>query len=341
MIKTLKIVLLLLLPLTTIAQEKYILFEDGHAFDTVKVGSFKLLNNHVTLSLDSESRRAFNILNLYFSKYDFKAHGLDSKAFSLAINDGDRLNNDVLITLTPLTDSLGNKIKKMGSLKNLEILRPEELLQIAIRNLHRCFTENDVAKDDIPGVIKSLKYRVIIRKRNSYYLVTAPVLTEFYLIDRQSYLFPSQYHYGEINIGDRSQTTYFNGFDIDSILHKTMSGTSNDYYPIRTIARKTYISSGGSVDGLNSYTYWSFPTYTGGLPGIGRFQFIEGVGIINGTYGNYFDKHFLVTLENNNLLEDHNGPFRMKVLTINGLDLKQYAERINSSSNKGIIKPSE
>jgi hypothetical protein len=290
---------LLFFSLQGMAQKiQYVVFEEHSIQDTINVAPFNLVYNHVKLADSLKRTSGLDILNLYFSKYNFKAYGLDRKAFVQGATDFKKFENDVLITFTPLTDSLKYKMVKLSNdeVKNLTIVKPEELLQIAIKNLYRCFTTNDIAGDEIPGVIKSTKYKLLIKKGNTFYRVNTQVLTEYYLINRASYLFPSQYHYGEINVGNKDQTRYFSGQDIREILRQVPSGTMNDYYPSITIARGIYLSSVELIDNCNVYTYWSYPTYFEGIPGIGRFQFIEGVGIVNGIYGAYLVKNFLTNL---------------------------------------------
>jgi len=336
--KRLAVIFLLFCSVPCFAQKgTYIIFEERAAFDTIKFGGMKLLYNHVQL-YNNENKPRLEVLNLYFSKDNFKAAEFDGKTFSEAATDYQKLTNDVLITLTPLGDSLQDKLIKVSTkaLSNMTIMKPEELLQEAIKNLHSCFSENDMRRDAKPGIIKTLKYKLLIKKGNAYYLVKTPILTEYYLIDKASYLYPSQYHYGEINVQSPGLTSYVSGQDVFEILQQHTSSTTNNYYPIRTVSRRTYLSNVQRKDSCNIYTYWTYPGFTNDMVGIGKFQFIEGVGIVNGTYGTYLRKNFMVEMENNPsaVFEDFNGSFTLVPGVVNGLELAQYLSKQNNIAHQ-------
>ncbi len=334
------IIFILTLKLNAFGQNKqYIIFEEHAPFDTVNISPFKLLYNHVVISGKNGNGPSLNIFNLYFSKYNFQIGGLDSKAFVKSTADYRKIGNDVLITFIPLTDSLKQKMVRLTSaeVSNLTILKPEEILQSAIKNLYRSFTENSITKDDIPGIIKTMRYKLLIKKGNSYYGIDSDILTEFYLIDRESYLFPYQYHGGEINIAAPGETQYFNGGAISNILKKFPSNNLNNYYSIKAVSNRTFPDSVEASDIFSVYTYWNNPIHSNRLSGIERFQFIEGIGIINGAFGLYFGKHFLMTPENDDKMKDFNGEFRMTLSTINGVGLKKYGEEIKKRRKPGQI----
>ena len=329
--KLIPVLCLLLISLTKLSAQTsgYIVFEDRSGIDTVNVGSFKMLNNHVELERGNKS---FHIFNLYFSKHNFRCYGLDRKAFTEANDDFHRIENDVLITLTPLTDSLERKMTPIATddVERQHLIKPEDLLQEAIKNLFGSFSRNDIArKGSLPEIIKTTRYKMLIKRGGKYFRINAPILTEYYLIDAANYLFPDQYHYGEINASTPGQTRYVTGEIVDSILHRNSSGTANSYFPVETIARKTYLSSYCAEDGCAIFTYWVYPSRLNGPLGIGRFQFIVGIGIVNGTYGTFFDRNFIMHLENNlvTTVDDYNGPLVMKIKSINGLSLKNVCEK--------------
>jgi hypothetical protein len=309
--------------------QDYIVFEDTGHVDTLSVESFKLLNTHIELSREG---RPFHIFNFYFSKQGFRAYGLDRGAFTKAFADYRQIKNDVLVTLTPLTDSLEQKMKRLKAdeVKGLHLVDFQCLLQNAIKNLHRSFSRNDIRQDDKPGIIKTTRYKMLIKRHGVYYKVEVPVLTEYYLIDKAGYLFPDGYHYGEINVMSPGQTKYVTGIIVDSILHQNQSGTRNGYFPIAAIAERTYLSACSKQDSCNIYTYWTYPVHLNGLLGVGRFQFIEGIGIVNGTYGSFFDKKFIMHLENNFIKseDDYNGRFVMKLKSINGMPINKVCEKL-------------
>ncbi|HTK21555.1 MAG TPA: hypothetical protein VL442_18680 [Mucilaginibacter sp.] len=310
----------------------YIVFEDNDRLDTVQEGRFKLLSTHVKLIRGSKAEKRFDIFNLYFSPNSFRAFGLDRKALVKGYSDFRQIENDVLITLTPLTDSLSFKTTKLKSdeINNLHLVQWGDLLQEAVTSLCSSFSVNDISQEYTFKPIKTKGYKMLIKRNNVYYRVDSPVLTEFYLIDVASYLFPDGYHYGEINVAEPSLTNYVTGPMIDSILRHNPSGTKNGYYPMETISRRTYLSSYNKQDSCNIYTYWAYPVGLNGLSGIGRFQFIQGIGIVNGTYSSFFDKNFIIHLENSLItpFDDYNGPFMMKIESVNGMSLKELCQRI-------------
>ncbi|MBS1520010.1 MAG: hypothetical protein JST50_03350 [Bacteroidetes bacterium] len=319
-----------------------LVFEEKAAFDTVKLQGVKLLYNHVKLYSSQDNPR-LDIFNFYFSTNNFKASELNRKGFSEALTNYHKLTNDVLITITPLTDSFNAKLIKVSTtdLSKMVIMKPEELMQEAIRNLHHCFSENDMQHDDKPGVTKTFRYKLLIKRGNSYYAIKAPILTEYYLIDKACYLYPIQYHYGEINTQKPGWTNYVSGQDILDVLRQHTSSVNNNYYPIRAVSRRTYPRNLERKDSCNLYTYWTYPGFPDDMVGIGKLQFIEGVGIVNGTYGTYFNKNFMIDLENNQYgyFEDFNGPFVLKIKSINGLPLEELCKRIYETGNQpGKIK---
>jgi hypothetical protein len=179
----------------------YIVFEDNDRLDTVQEGRFKLLSTHVKLIRGSKAEKRFDIFNLYFSPNSFRAFGLDRKALVKGYSDFRQIENDVLITLTPLTDSLSFKTTKLKSdeINNLHLVQWGDLLQEAVTSLCSSFSVNDISQEYTFKPIKTKGYKMLIKRNNVYYRVDSPVLTEFYLIDVASYLFPDGYHYGEIN----------------------------------------------------------------------------------------------------------------------------------------------
>jgi hypothetical protein len=326
--------ILLMFMLPTFSQSgQYILFEERPPFDTVNLAPFKLLYNHVKLST-SKGNPGLEIFNLYFSKFNFQSYGLDGNAFFEAVTDYRKLQNDVLITVTPLTDSLKFNLVKISEndVQHLRVLKSEDILQLGIKELYRTFTADGIQHDKNRGFIKTFRYKLLIKKGNAYYRLDVPVLTEYYLIDKANYLFPVQYHYGEINVMAKGQTRYFDGQDIFDILQEYRS-----YSPRAQLLLRTYLSKVKTENGLNIYTYWTYPGND--ILGIGKFQFIEGVGIINGSFGSYFDKHFIISLENNiyGTLDDFNGPMRLTTQSINGLSLKAYEDKINKARPPGMI----
>ncbi|HVS92230.1 MAG TPA: hypothetical protein VHE59_09375 [Mucilaginibacter sp.] len=313
----------------------YIVFEELSGIDTLHEGPFKLLNNDVELSRNGKS---FHIFNLYFSKHNFRAYGLDRKAFTKAYDDYKQIENDVLITLTPLTDSLEQKMTRLSTneLAGLHLFKPDNLLQNVIKNLYGAFSKNDIKPDGLSGLVRTTRYKMLIKRNGTYYRVDAPILTEYYVIDKASYLFPDGYHYGEINVASKVATKYVTGNIIDSILHHNPSGTFNSYYPRMTIEDRTYLSACVSTDSCNIYTYWSYPP-----KGIGRFQFIEGIGIVNGTYNAFFDKNFIIHVENDLITpdNDYNGPFVMKIKSVNDLPINEVCKKTYRTDNpSGIVK---
>ena len=310
---------------------KYILYDDSGKFDLTNIAGVKLLSTHIILSKDGTEEKWFNIFNLYYTTNNFKPFGLDRQALAKSFDDFHEFKNDVLVTMSPLTDGLEKNQTKLSpaDLNKLTILSYADLLQEAIKALYLSFSVNDIKREYSTRPIKTLQYKLLIKRNGDYFRVNCPVLVEFYLIDAESNLFPDGYHYGEINLASEQQTTYVSGTIVDSILHKNPSGTNNSYYPRRFIGRRTYPSARIRKDSCDVYTYWTYPIGLDGVMGIGRFQFIPGIGVINGTYTSYFDKNFITHLENNIIKpsDDYNGPFLMKVKSINGITLKAFEKK--------------
>lgn len=290
--KKLILIFLILNVFDCLAQtEKYIVFEKTALFNSVSISKFKLRYNHVLLNSKSQDKREFNIFNMYFSKNNFNTAAIDKEAFRLGSLDFTKLNNDILITISPVDTSSKLKLDKLSptEFKKYAIIDPKDLLQDATTNLYRSFIKDEIANsNNNSGQIKTRKYGLIIKDKKEYYLVkSSSVLTEFYLVDDMSYLFPNQYHFGEISTS--THTKFYTIQDIIDLREKYNSlhlGFNNPLFSDMMIPIGIDTIQ---VPDFRAIRYATLPPI-----GTGIFQFINGIGIINGSYDSILNKNYQV-----------------------------------------------
>ncbi|OCX51838.1 hypothetical protein BEL04_17665 [Mucilaginibacter sp. PPCGB 2223] len=313
------LLLLFFLTHTAIAQEaKYIVFEEKPGGGEMVTKPFKIKTTNIELSSIENSSQRMSIYNFYFSKNRFIPAGLDKEAFRESYNDYKKINNDIVVTMTPLNFSAKSNISKLSSeeVRHLDVMTPEQLLQTAIINLYQCFTEGEISRpNNATGDIKTEKIKLIIKKSNEYFLVNSPVLTEYYLVDECSYAFPTQYHYGEINTASNLYSQYFTLKDIVNfrlkygLIDKDSKLLSNKILPMQ-------------IDSIAAiYPVIEYNTYPS--KGIGSFYFLTGVGIINGSYDIFLNAE-LKMHHDIDILEL--GKMQFAPLTINGVSFKDYSK---------------
>lgn len=320
---------LLLSSLSIYAQAQYVIFEEKPLFDTTLVSPFKLRQTHVELLNKTARHRTLNIYNLYYSKYAFDGGGIDKIGFKKALTDYKSFGNDILILITPLTDSLNNKLIKLQSaeIAKLNIIPNDDLLRTAIKNLYAAFTHGEIAGSQNPYTLTSKKYGLIIKKGNDYYKVNATVQTQMFLIDTEQYLFPNQYHDGEINASLPINTAYFN--------EKKISQLRKEYDNIDKAGKlfkdRIYPAGIDSVAGIYpAIKYISYPLY-----GIGAFYFYQGLGIINGSFDQYIND---VTKANYDIENFKTGIMLYNPVKINSVPIVKALKQIKGRlSHKKIL----
>jgi hypothetical protein len=219
----------------------HILFKVKDFDKTEDVSSFKLRYTDVTLVNKQANHKNLHVFNLYFSCGKPLGGAFNKSRYSVSTLKYNELSNDLLITITPLTDSLELKMIKLDKNEftaNLAVYTAQQLLDDAVKRLYNEFTRRDISNQNTtPSNLRTMRFKLIVQRGEEYYKYNGPILTEFYLIDHANYLFPSQYHFGEINmIGN--EAPFFTRKDISNLDKKFPSTTQNDEFPRDAISQE-------------------------------------------------------------------------------------------------------
>jgi hypothetical protein len=318
----------------------YIVFEDRPLFEDVEVAPFKLRYTDVKLQDTARAKKTLHIYNLYYSCNNFNAPGIDKKAFVAGAADYRQFHNDVLVTLTPLTDSLENKLVKISrtDLINAGYLTTEQLLQKVITNLYKEFIKDEISNyGKEGGQLKNMQYKLLIKRGKDYYAFNGPVLTEYYLVNYALYLFPNQYHYSEINTAPVSKIPYFDRKAIAEIEKKFPSTNNNNNFPRELLNGRVYPGRNSVVSSLYYTRYNTYPKRYGGFSfvwqknkifdgaaGVGTFDFSEGTGIINGSFDFYVNHYKSAVEEENSTISP--GVMHYIPVTLNHVSINDYSK---------------
>lgn len=319
----------------------YVVFEDRPLFNDYDASPFKLRYTDVCLQSNEDKHKSLHIFNLYYSRNNFEPRSIDKERLKKGVLDYRKFYNDVLITLTPLTDSLDNKLLKLTNkqLKDAEYVMPEQLLQSAISHLYQEIDKvNEFDSANTDGELKTMRYKLLIKRGGYYYAFNGPVLTEFYIVNSSSYLFPNQYHYAEINTAANNETSYFSRKALAD-LEKSFITKGQDRAVIKeNIYGRVFPSHTRIVDSLYFIEYNTFQKRSGGVyfawrkekiysgaEGIGTFNFSPGIGIVNGSYDFYF-KNYKNAFEAENDTDLSVGLMRFHPVSINHLAIKDYVK---------------
>lgn len=315
--KIVTIIFLLLTYMSAYSQEsRYVLFDADHLHSPVKTGNFQLYYNQAEIRSKSVADLTLNIYDLYFARHDFKIYPTDQQGFRKALEDYSRMENDILVALTPLYDHDMERqpIDVTDSVRSGKItfIAYPRLLQEAIRNLYRVsFPDDNLCNDSLVpsyGRTKRLDMKLVIKIKERYYHVNNYTLTEFYYISRSPVTFPNELTFGGINLPvSVSYSNYFKPSDI-SVLIRQFGGRQAAVWEHfkKEVFGRIYCAGtdSKSIHNIELFDFWTTGTditqkfYRLRWPGepfpvrngSNLFQFVERIGLVNGNYDFFLNK---------------------------------------------------
>lgn len=296
-----------------VAAVEYILFDEDRINRPAEVNPFSLYYNVSEIGHKTIPDLSWNIYNLYFTRHNFELRSVYTPGLPAVYADPTLFDNDIVITITPLylrnTERKLVEIRDKKALDTLKFINEKELLKRAVRNIYAVdFAAQEKRVPDsldksMTGRIKSLDYKLVIKRNGKYYLCLNEVLTEFYYVHSSGFLFPDEAGFCGIYEPWPSQV-YTPDFIRKVLPEQLKMGSLGSVYA-NAVSGKLFC--GGydtlSAPGLSLVNYWTnmpnVSTASGRLKyyfrsrqlrpynirnGINNFQLLRKVGIINGNF---------------------------------------------------------
>jgi len=304
--------LIVLLSFNVSLAQQYILFEKFKGVNKTQLGpDLYLFQNNIELQ---NRDTTLSIFNLYFSIDTLKTYGLQLKLLGEAQKDINKLENDILVTLIPLTkpgEKLRFKKLSRNDIRSLSILSNQDLLSKAVNALSLKLNNNRLS------ALRSLDYNLIIKEGNDYYSIEQTVYLEFNIIYIARSFLPNEYKDGVLNIAKPPYNKTYTWSDIEKF------GPLSYQHVWEQLGNRNYISSiDESYSRKPIFHFWKLTRNSSnlvdinrkivypGFEGLNNFYFLEKVGIINCNV----DVFYSVRKK-----ESHGEPMKMDIAFINSL----------------------
>ncbi|MGF1924803.1 MAG: hypothetical protein ACQUHE_11540 [Bacteroidia bacterium] len=306
--------------------QKYIVFERHHGINKHEfIPGLQVSHNEVQLqALDTN----LFIFNWYFTpKEGFKWSGIGRNLTSI----NDDIANQILITAVPLIipkETLALRKLSLDEYKMLEITSKEQILERTLEDFHVHFTQN---KNIMPP-LKTLEYGLIIKDKEQYYMVRQKVLVSQFLLRGDDWYFPNEFRSGVLNTNTQIKTYQLN--DILAI-EKEMRPKQIPYRYLDKIYNRIFVSSINKSQEFNEFVFnfWEYlsddavssllnlTTLHDFNLGLGSFEFLPNVGIINCTLDACIKKKI-----------SYNQKSYFKIRSVNSLSLKDFQNLYKNSA---------
>lgn len=317
-------ILILNILTTMVNAQSYIVFErqigiNNHEF---KPG-LQLSQNEVTLKTIDTNLRIFN---WYFSPTPaFKWSNLST---NVPITH-DSITNQVLITAVPLITPRENLALRKLSLEEygaLTIISKEKLLEHTLKDFYFHFNQ----KRHLLPPLQTFEYGLIIKDKQDYYIVMQKVLVSRFIIRGDQWYFPNEFKSGVLNANTQIKTYQLK--DILAIEKEMRSKKMRE-----KIYNRIFVSAIDRSPEFNDYIFhfWEYrsddvvsslldiPKLQEFNLGLGSFEFLPNVGIINCTLDAYIKRKI-----------SFNVPSYFKIRSINAVKLSDFQNRYKNSLNK-------
>jgi len=298
--------------------QKYIVFERQKGFNKreFKPG-LQLSQNEISLKAADTNLFIFNWY--YTPNIAFRWSSLDPSLTT--VHDG--IANRILITAVPLIAPKENlEVRKLSvaEFKTLKIISQETLLTQTLKDFYVHLNQR---KNQMPP-LKTIELGLVIKENNHYYMVKHKLLVSQFILRGDNWYFPNEFKNGVLNINPEIKT-----YQLDEILafEKDMRKKKIPNSYLEKIYNKIYVSSVQKSEEFNNLTFkfWEYlnddvvssllnipKLYEFNL-GLGSFEFLADVGIINCTLDAYLKKQI-----------SFNQTQFLKIITINSLNLKDF-----------------
>lgn len=324
------------------AQTKYVIFDQDKLTDSLN-GHLFCKRTYAEIESDSTDFPDLTIYNFLFKK-SILTDDSNQKVFQNFISferDGKNLPVDILVTITPLTRTkfeLKN-ISKAVAKREINVISLDSLLRTSAKDIFYARYAPLGVFSDTPSLnLKRTDYKIVVKRKNEYFLVDNETLTESYFIGNgymEPYrtnaagIYPQSKNFSKQNYLAPEKLNMLKG----GIIKDTTINLNNQGRTIvidRFWTNEPYIPFTKSA-GLNNGSDWY------AVEGIGDFEFFWDNGIVNGNFLDYFKKAKLNYMPDKQLSRKLNLWYKTK--KINGIPLKHFFKNkgFDNTNLKSII----
>lgn len=324
------------------AQTKYVIFDQDKLTDSLNVHLF-CKRTFAEIESDSTDFPDLTIYNFLFKK-SILTDDSNQKVFQNFISferDGKNLPVDILVTITPLTRTkfeLKN-ISKAVANREINVISLDSMLRTSAKDIFYARYAPLGIFSDTPSLnLKRTDYKIVVKRKNEYFLVDNETLTESYFIGHgymEPYrtnaagIYPQSKNFSKQNYLAAEKLNMLKG----GIIKETTINLNNQGRTIvidRFWTNEPYIPFTKSA-GLNQGNDWY------AVEGIGDFEFYWDNGIVNGNFLDYFKKAKLNYMPDKQLNRKLNLWYKTK--KINGIPLKDFFKNkgFDDTNLKSII----
>ncbi|WP_316792835.1 hypothetical protein [Pedobacter frigoris] len=255
-----------------------------------------------------------HLFNYYFTSHPKDLTPLNVKELSKSIQGLKYVYNDILVTAVPIIkpgDTLKYTQIDPQKISSLTIIDKLALLKQAIAPIYAHATTRNF---EMPA-LKTLEYNLIIKQGKQYFKISQPVLVVYNLICNNMIYFPNQFKDGILTASDK----YSKGYNMGDF--KEIADETKNAFIWKELENRTYLSETvrNNPFNLKIFSYWEFlnadvesiklnPAVLKQYhPGLGSFDLLPKVGIVNCTMDYYLTGKILF-----------NQKSRFKIMTVNG-----------------------
>lgn len=324
------------------AQTKYVVFDQDKLTDSLN-GQLFCKRTYAEIESDSTDFPDLIIYNFLFKK-SIAADDSNQKVFQNFISferEGKNLPVDILVTITPLTRSkfeLKNISKAIVN-KDINIIPLDSLLRTSAKDIfYATYAPLGIFSETPSLNLKRTEYKIVIKRKNEYFLVDNETLTESYFIGNgyiEPYrtnaagIYPQSKNFSkQIYLSAEKLNTLKGGIIKDTTINLNNQG--------RTIAIDRFWTNEPRIPftksaGLNKGNDWY------AVEGIGDFEFYWDNGILNGNFLDYFRKAKLNYMPDKKLNRKLNLWYKTK--KINGIPFEAFFKDkgLNNTNLESIL----
>lgn len=320
--KILCIFIVLLTISISVYSQEYIIFEEKNTINSREVVSgLNLSLNNINLMAGDTS---INLYNWFFSpQLGFKWKSVSANLSILS----PKLLNNLIIVAVPINQNEQKNYRKLSiqELKELKIISIDSLLERALHDLNRHMQPRTV----LMPPLKTLQYGLILKRNNAFYLVHSPILVAYFVVSHEPTYFPNEFRNGVLSINQKNAN-----YDYKTIsdIEKELRRNKLPHKWLEKIVNRIYLSHVDTTSSFHKpiFSFWEYPDedVISSLlnlkqlhefnMGLGSFQFIDGIGVVNATLDTFI-KH--------KILFQQKPYFTIK--KINGMDVDKFISESN------------
>ncbi|MDR6734985.1 MULTISPECIES: hypothetical protein [Sphingobacterium] len=309
------------------AQTKYVVFDQDKLTDSLN-GHLFCKRTYAEIGSDSTNFPNLTIYNFLFKK-SIIPDDSNQKVFQNFISferEGKDLPVDILVTLTPLTRSKFEvkNISKAIINKDINLISLDSLLRTTAKDIfYATYAPLGIFSETPSLNLKRTDYKIVIKRKNEYFLVDNETLTESYFIGKGN-MEPYRINAAGIYLQSRSfsKQSYLSTGRLNTLKGGIIKDTTiNLNNQGRTIMIDRFWTNEPHIPftksaGLNKGSDWY------AVEGIGDFEFYWDNGILNGNFLDYFKRAQLIYMPDKQLNRKLNLWYKTK--KINGIPFEAF-----------------